>query len=350
VTVAYLRDARDGSFGVTDKASGLGIDYAEVVERHSADVSVLVALRRLVRDRSIDIIHSHDYKTDLFALVLAWLEGVIPLSTTHGFSGHSWRERWVYYPLDRQLLRAFPCVIAVSSDIGELLAAAGVARERIRVILNGIDHQVFTRNESLRPQARARLGLRPDEFAIGAIGRIEREKRYDILIDAFLRVESRHPRARLLIAGDGSLRASLQTNAMRSTGSDRIRFLGHYPDVIGLHHALDLFVQSSSNEGTPNAVLEAMALETPVVATAVGGTPELIRDTVDGLLVPSDDISALASAVEQCLEAPEPLRTRALSARSRVEGELSFDARQARLEEVYEGLVQSRAPRGRSNR
>ena len=123
-------------------------------------------------------------------------------------------------------MRAFPCLIAVSSDIGELLAAAGVARERIRVILNGIDHQVFTRNESLRPQARADLGLRPDEFAI--VGRLEREKRYDLLIDAFLRVAARHPRARLLIAGEGSLRASLQTNAMRSTGPDRIRFLGHY--------------------------------------------------------------------------------------------------------------------------
>jgi glycosyltransferase involved in cell wall biosynthesis len=131
---------------------------------------------------------------------------------------------------------------------------------------------------------------------------------------------------------------------MRQLGPEMVRFLGHYPDVVGLHHALDLFVQSSSNEGTPNAVLEAMALETPVVATAVGGTPELVRDSVDGLLVPAGDTSSLADAIVRSLTDGQSSRARAAAARARVETDLSFEARQARLEAVYDELIATRRP------
>jgi glycosyltransferase involved in cell wall biosynthesis len=350
VTVAYIRDARDPGFGIHEKAAAEGVDYVEIVERHSTDPSIVGQLRALVRERAIDIVHAHDYKTDLLALLLARLEGTIPLSTAHGWSGHSKRERWFYYPIDRQLLRTFPRVVAVSSDIGEALAASGVARKRIRVLLNGIDHMRFRRSPESVLDARSMLGIRAGDFVVGAIGRLEREKRYDLLIDACARLAARHRQLRLFIAGEGSLRAPLQVQAVERLGPDTVRFLGHYADVIGLHHALDVFVQSSSNEGTPNVVLEAMALGTPVVATAVGGTAELIRDRVDGLLVPPGDVAALAEAIENCILHDAPRRDRARAARARVEGDLSFDRRQMALEAVYEELIEERAARQASGR
>ena len=107
-TVCYIRDRRDDAFDVAQRARDLGLDYVEITERHLLDPAVIPALRRLVRERHIDIIHSHEYKTDLLALLVARSTGTIPLATVHGWTGHSWRTRHVYYALDKRLLRAFP--------------------------------------------------------------------------------------------------------------------------------------------------------------------------------------------------------------------------------------------------
>ena len=115
--------------------------------------------------------------------------------------------------------------------------------------------------------------------------------------------------------------------------------VGHRLDIADLHQAFDLFVQSSEYEGTPNAVLEAMAMTTPLVATDVGGTGELALDGVHGILVPPHDVGALRSAIERVTTDPEGARTRAVAARQRIETELSFQARTRRLERIYEQLA-----------
>ncbi len=121
-------------------------------------------------------------------------------------------------------------------------------------------------------------------------------------------------------------------------------FLGHRVDVVDVYHAFDVFVQSSDNEGTPNAVLEAMALETPVIATDVGGTSDLVRHDEHALLVPRRDVGALSAAIETAVTDPVGLRSRAVRARHRVEERLSFDARMRAVELVYEQLMAARAP------
>ncbi len=125
ITVCYIRDERDTVFGIDAKASALPVDYVELRERHSLDPSIWSSLRRLVRERHIDIVHAHEYKTDLLAWLLGKFESVVPLSTAHGWTGHTPRETAVYYPLDKRLLSRFPRVIAVSGEIrNELIAKA----------------------------------------------------------------------------------------------------------------------------------------------------------------------------------------------------------------------------------
>jgi glycosyltransferase involved in cell wall biosynthesis len=341
VTVTYIRDVRDSVFSLDTAARRAGVDYLEVTERHSLDWTVLPALRAIVRARAIDIVHAHDYKTDLLTLALARTEGVIPLATAHGWSGHGWRERFVYYPLDRRLLRRFPRVVVVSRDMAARLEDAGVQPDRLIVLRNGIEHHVYRRSASRRTDARAALGLDSTAVVVGAVGRLEQEKRYDLLIDAVARVAERWPAVQLLIAGEGSLRASLETRARERLGS-RCRLLGHCSDVIAFHHAIDLFVQTSNNEGSPNAVLEAMAIETPVVATDVGGTSDLITDQVHGLLVERGDVAGIAAAIERTIADSEETGRRVVCARGRVERELSFAARQRALEALYDALILER--------
>ena len=342
VSLAYIRRADDDAFDIDRRARGLGVSFHALTQRWMGDYSIYFQARELVRSLRIDIVHGHDYKSDALALLLSRRCGCLPLSTAHGFTGHRLRERLLLYPADKWLLRQFPAVVAVSDELCETLIAAGVKRERIHKLLNGIDHRRYFRRANEVEQCRQALGLRPGEIAIGGVGRLERQKRIDLLLHAFAELIVRHPHLRLLIVGEGSERQACERLAVRLGLQQTCRFLGYRADMEHVYHALDLLIQSSDYEGTPNVVLEAMAHEVPVVATNVGGTHELIENGVHGLLVPPRDVQQLVAATREILHHPNQARRRAVAARQRVEGELSFDARQDALEQIYEDLMARR--------
>ena len=339
VTVCYLRDRRDPVFAIDARARAAQVDYVEVTERHSFDPAVWPQLKKLVVDRQIDVVHAHDYKTNLLALLLSHACGVRALSTVHGWTGHSARERYCYYPTDKRILSRFPRLIAVSTDIAQELVNHGAPPARVTTVLNGIDHQHFTRDLTKVAAARAALGAKPGEFVIGAVGRLEPQKRFDILLDAFKRIHTERPSTRLVIAGDGSLKNALTAQRDALGLHDHCTLTGHVDDVISLHHAFDLFAQSSDYEGTPNAVLEAMAMETPIVATEAGGTAELVYDGQHGRVIPIGRVERLIDAIQGALRDPDTTRTMARRARQRVESELSFESRVRRVEGIYRELA-----------
>jgi glycosyltransferase involved in cell wall biosynthesis len=338
-TVCYIRDRRDDRFEIDRRAESLGVDYVEIIERHSADPSIWWALRALIRERSIQIVHSHDYKTNLLGLLAARAEGIAALSTVHGWTGNSFRERWFYYPFDKLVLARFPRAIAVSGDIGRVLRAAGARPDRVRTVLNGIDHHAHQRDRDRQSIVRAALDLAPEDVVIGTVGRLERQKRFDLLLEAFALARRQNSSLRLVVVGDGSLRSQLLQKAVQCGVDRACRFLGQRADIADLHHAFDVFVQSSDYEGSANAVLEAMAMETPVVATRAGGTAELVEDDVHGILVEPGDARVLADAIHRVCADPGASRRRAIAARVRIERELSFDARMAAVERIYEELI-----------
>ena len=340
ITVCYLRDRRDNVFSVNTRAAALPVDYIELLESHSFDPSIFWRLRRLVRERKIDIVHAHDYKTDLLALLLSKFEAITPLSTVHGWTGHTPRELRVYYPLDKWILSFFPKLIAVSSDIRDELVRHGSDASRVSTVLNGIDPDAFHRHRQREDDIRRRLGLDRSHYVIGSVGRLEPQKRFDLLIDAFAALHDAQPHLRLLIAGDGSLAGALRDQVARLGLTDSCTLLGHRTDIADLHHAFDLFVQSSDYEGTPNAVLEAMALETPIVATSAGGSAEIVRDGIDGLIVPPGDVPALTGAIREAISHGDATAARVRSARSRVETDLSFETRMRSVEAIYLDLMQ----------
>ena len=342
VTVCYLRDERDTVFGIDRRAKDLQIDYVEVRERHSFDPRIWTQLVALVRERSIDIIHAHDYKTNALAYFLGKATGAIPMTTSHGWTGDSLRERLVYYPLDKRLVARFPRVIAVSTDIKDELVSRGADPRRVVVMLNTIDARAFRREPGVRERVRSSLGLTSDQFVLGTVGRAEKQKRFDLLIDAFAELSRRRPSLRLVIVGDGTLRQELAKQVERLALQERCLLLGHRGDISQLHHAFDAFVQSSDYEGTPNAVLEAMAMESPIVATDAGGTREIAEPGVHGLIVPIGDRLRLIAAIEQTMNDPAGAAARAAAARTRVETVLSFEARTRRLEEIYDDMLMER--------
>jgi glycosyltransferase involved in cell wall biosynthesis len=345
ITVCYIRDLRDSAHDLGARAAALKVDYVEIAERHSFDWRVWPQLQALCRDRRIELVHSHDYKTDLLAWMLARRLGVKALATAHAWVGHSWRERRVYYPGDKWLLSRFERVIAVSGEIRDELIRTGTHPSRVQVVLNGIDAARFRRDPDAIAAARAELNIGPHDVVIGAVGRLEPQKRFDLLIEAAAALRLQHPSLRVVIAGDGSLRGELTAHIARAGVQDTVRLLGHHRNIPRLHHALDLLVQTSDYEGTPNVVLEAMALGTPVVATAAGGTAELLEDGVHGVVIPCGSATTVRDAVDGMLRDSAARRRLAASARRRVEGPLSFTARMRAVEAVYLDLCRPREER-----
>ena len=215
--------------------------------------------------------------------------------------------------------------------------------EALTTVLNGIDHTTFHRDRSREQALRRQLGLADDDVIVGAVGRAEPQKRFDLLLESFALLKAGEPHLKLLIVGAGSCLGGLQAQAARLGLGDSCRLMGNRTDIAELHHAFDVFVQSSDYEGTPNAVLEAMAFESPVVATSAGGTAEIVRDGIDGLIVPIGYVPALADAVRSVLRDPYAARVRAASARRRVETDLSFETRMHAVEAIYADLFQQRS-------
>lgn len=349
VTVCYIRDERDTVFGIDAWAASLPITYVELRERHSADPRAWRQLRRLIVEGRFDIVHAHEYKTDVMAWALCKGTRAVPLSTAHGWTGHSSKELKVYYPLDRWVLARYPRVIAVSSEIRDVLVASGTRRDRVEVITNGIDPERFRRDAAVGPELRCELGVAPEHVLVGAVGRLEPQKNFPLLLRVFRELATTRPELRLCIVGDGSLREALLAEVERLGLAERCMLTGHRTDVARFYQAFDVYVQSSDYEGTPNTVLEAMALEAPVVATAAGGTTDIARDGVDGWIVPVRDEGALARALTHALDSPEERRRRAASARRQVETDLSFARRMAKMEAIYEQLVAERDGESRAS-
>jgi glycosyltransferase involved in cell wall biosynthesis len=337
--VAYIRDPSDRGFRLRDRAAEAGVELLEIDERWALDWRIWPALRDLVLSREISIVHAHDYKTDLLAYLLGRRRYAIPVATAHGWSGHSWREERVYYPIDKRILGRFPHVIAVSPDVRTALVNAGAAADRVSVILNGIDAERFIRRPAEEQPARRYYHIDSGKLVVGAVGRLEPEKNFPLLVQAFAEVARHCPGALLMIAGEGSDRPRIEQEIQSHRLGMTVRLVGSEANIIRFHHALDVFVQSSDNEGAPNAVLEAMALRTPIVATAVGGTGDLVRHGLDGILVPRRDERALAEGIISCIAGQEAARDRAASARLRIETELSFDKRLRRVETIYDRLL-----------
>jgi glycosyltransferase involved in cell wall biosynthesis len=339
MVVCCIRRTGDAAYDFDRRAAALGIDYCEVEQKSILARGVLPALRKIVVQRQIQIVDAQDYKATFFAFCLAHSLGVTPVATLHGWSGHHWRERLVYYPAERLLAATFPMAVAVSGEMRETLVRWGCRPGRVRVLANGIDPAEFRRNAATTAQVRKSLGIDAADTVIGAVGRLAREKRFDVLLEAMAQLLPRRPELQLIVVGEGDRRDALQRQMRRLGITHRCRLLGHRRDVIDLYQAMDVFVQSSDHEGSPTVVVEAMAMQVPVVATGVGGTSELVEHGVHGLLVPRRDPPAMAAAVERTLGNREATAGRIAAARRRVENELSFDARTRRLEKLYRELA-----------
>ena len=293
----------------------------------------LLRLIRVTRRSKPDVIHGYLFGPNLFA-VLAGRAARVPVVAVAKRNIDAFEtprqvrvQRWVH--------RNASHVTAVSEKVAETVVAMGVPRARITVIPNGVDLSRFAHAGG----DRASLGAANGELVIGSVGCLAARKDYGTLLEALATLERSGRRFHAALVGDGPEREALEQRARELGVSARTTFLGERADVERLLPAMDVFVLSSREEGIPNALLEAMAAGRPSVATAVGGTPEVLEDGVTGWLVPPADPAALAAALEQTLADPDEARRRGEAARRATEEKMSIDAMVRRHEEFYRRAV-----------
>jgi glycosyltransferase involved in cell wall biosynthesis len=206
------------------------------------------------------------------------------------------------------------------------------------LIENGIDVEEFTRQQSIH-ERKKELGLSDAEIVIVAVGRLSPEKGFDLLISAIDVLKQKGLKTQLLIAGSGDIQPQLQCLIEQLGLSDQVRLLGHVSDPRQLYEAADLVVLSSHREGLPNVLLEAMALEVPVVATRVNGVPRLVQDGVNGLLVSPGSVDELASAIGRLAGNLHDRQHLAIAGRETVVKKFSFAARMDKIRAIYDRVL-----------
>jgi len=330
----------------------LGVSVTVFDETRLGGLAILSRLTQWLAARPVDVVHTHRYKDTVIGATAARLTGVPHLvRTVHGFPeptrGWNALKLHAYELLDRAALRRSSAVlIAVSKNLAEALRRSGFWAGRVTAIHNGMAAVPEVSNE-IKTAVRRELGVPDEALLIGTVGRLAPVKGHVDLIRAIALARPRIPQAKLLIAGEGPLHGELSAMASRLGIADCCIFSGHRDDVHHLTAAMDIFVLPSLSEGIPMALLEAMSLGVPVIATRVGGMPEVVHDRVTGLLVPPGDDRALAEA---CLElAANPIWAADLAAAGRqfVVLEHSRERAGRALADTYRSLCRVRDVRRR---
>jgi len=283
------------------------------------------------------IIHCHHYSPFVYGqLATLRSRGLRVVFTEHGRLSDappSAKRRLA----NRFIARLPGAFYAVSEDVRRHVMAEGFQAGRVGVIYNGIEPGVMP-GPAERDESRRAMSMTDEAFVIGAVGRLDRVKDLGTLIDAFVIVRQRMPLARLVIVGGGLERLRLEQRVAQSGVQRAVTFTGHRDDVRKLLPGFDVFVNSSISEGVSLTILEAMASGVPVVATRVGGTPEVIEDDVNGVLVSPRNPWELAAAIVEIASDRDRAAAIAAAGRTRVETAFTSDGMIARYAHVYDSL------------
>ena len=273
------------------------------------------------------VIHTHGYRADVIGGAVARAHNIPTVSTVHGFTGGGRRNR-LNEAVQCFALRYAGAVMAVSRPLVDRLAHSGVAREKIRWIPNGFAPSAHTMT---RDAARRALGIPADATVAGWVGRLSREKGPDVMLDALAQADRSW---RLSMVGDGRERNRLTEQAARLGIGDRVVWHGVVPNAGALMAAFDAFVLSSRTEGTPIALFEAMHARVPIVATRVGGVPDVVAPE-HALIVRAEQPGSIAEALAALRREPSAATRRADLARDRVLEAFSTESWIDAVEEVY---------------
>lgn len=325
------------------KLRELAISVYVLDESKTSAIDITNKVRRILVSERADILHTHRYKENVLgALASRWAGKPRLVKTVHGltetFSPFNHLKASLYGLLDRAISRLlFDRIICVSNHTLQAVSKH-YHQDQLICIRNGIDVEV-THASTNRADVRARLDIDLSAQVIGYAGRLVGIKGLEYFLEAISIVRSTIPDACAVLIGDGPEMNRLRTLAATLGIEDLVNFVGHRSDIYDLVGAMDVFVLPSLSEGTPMVLLEAMSLGTPIVATQVGGVPEILTHGVTGLLVTPGDAQQLATAIADVLTHKDKAQRQAAIAREAVQRNLSAQSMAEATKTLYKSIL-----------
>jgi glycosyltransferase involved in cell wall biosynthesis len=281
---------------------GIGIEFISLnkLRYNRFSPGIVLELHRLMKIKQIHVVRTHRYRSNLYGRLAAFSSGV-PVIIASVHDNYRTDKRPNRRIMNRILSKITDKIVAVSEDVKEdIIRYDRIDPSKLQVIPNGIDVERFN-PEKNTSNIRKEFPLEEDDIVIGFIGRIVPAKGLEYLLNALPYLKEEFKSIKLLIIGEGSLVEKLKEKAKKNNIFDNILFTGVRRDIPEILASIDIFVMPSTAEGLPNSLLEAMAMGKPVVATEVGGIPELIKNGRSGLLVPPRNPEALATAIKDLI-------------------------------------------------
>jgi glycosyltransferase involved in cell wall biosynthesis len=333
--LAVTRETPDQDLSVAEyypRDNGQQVHYLDM--RGRFDFRVVSKLCEVIRSRQIDVIHTHGYKSDILGLLAAKRAGIKCVSTPHGFSGNVGFKLATFIRIGTYMLRYFDKVVPLSEELMGDMQRFNVPEAKTAFIRNGVDLKEIDSALASLPEHKR---LETDPRIIGFIGQMIPRKGIPDLLEAFDLLHQQSPDLRLQLIGDGGQRRELEQQAAGQSSVSAIEFLGFRSDRLELLSKFSLFVMTSSLEGIPRCMMEAMAVGIPVVAYDIPGVDQLVEHGKTGLLAPFGDKAALAACCKQVLDDPNLANTLSKNAREMVH--LRYSA--ARMANEYEALFRT---------
>ncbi|HKJ03978.1 MAG TPA: glycosyltransferase [Geopsychrobacteraceae bacterium] len=336
VAIAAFVDSREQFNAFYNEASQRGANLYPVEINSPYDVRQLLRLHQIIVEFKPDVIHSHGYKTNILGFLLARRFAIPVVATIHGWLHSRRKTTQIFNRVNMFLLKRFDRVVAVSGQIERVLLCSKVSSSRLVTLRNvpftktkpGFDRSSFVQQYSLLP----------DSIYVGFVGRLEPVKGGEFFISAAATVLQSHSNIQFLIAGEGPEYSLMVEMAERLGISSQVKFLGFVDCPETLFQVLSLYVLPSLDEGVPLSLLEAMSAGVPVVASAVGGVPEVVEDGVNGLLVPAGDPDLLASVICRSLEDQKGTHQRIMAAKETIREDYNVERWIETLQELYSRL------------
>jgi glycosyltransferase involved in cell wall biosynthesis len=335
-------------------AKGVRVEVIDELHRNISplrDARAILRLAQLIRRERPTILHTHTAKAGAVGRLAALLAGrARPPIIVHTFHGHVLRGYFNpvatqgFRILERVLASMTTTLVAVSPEVQDDLVRLHVApASKFTVVRLGIelDKRVGS-DETARAATRRLLGVGGDPFVVGWVGRMTAVKRTDVVVRVLSKLVERGVDARLVLVGDGPDRDDLERYAHELGVVRRCLFLGYQEDVARWYNAIDALLLPSVNEGTPVSVIEALAAQRPAVATRVGGTPDVIRDGIDGFLVDPGDGEALAERLAELAHDPQLRAQMGAAGRERVLQRYAVDRLVEDIDRLYRRLLAER--------
>lgn len=320
------------------EALGIPVIALDLMQKGGYDRAVVPALRRIMRERGIDLVHTHLYHANLYGRLAAHREGIAAVASVH----NTYKKRkWYRHLINRWLAGKTFVVTAGSEDVKrDLLTIDRLSPKKVVRLPNCID---LSRVEtSITPaEAKQHFDFAATDLVIGTVGRAEEQKGHIFLLEAFSQLRQRPDghRLKLLLVGDGRQLPYLKEYAERLGISADVRFPGNITKLAEVYRAMDIFAMPSLWEGLSLAMLEAMAAGLPMVATEVGGARDVLGDSQWGLLIPPHDASALAAAIGRLLDDPAAAAHLAAAGKARVHANYSVAALTDQLSGLYRAAL-----------